>query len=159
MKRRIAVCGNGWSNEYLKMVMSGILKCAIENNADIFFLMNYSVDEGENYKNLGDTNIFKLIEHARFDGIILLGNSLHLQEEYDYICSAVKKANIPSICLEYQLPDMLCLGTDNYTGMYELCNHLVEYHKVNKVLFISGPDDNSENYYRRKALEDVLHKH
>ena len=159
MKRRIAVCGNGWSNEYLKMVMSGIRKCAIENNADIFFLMNYSVDEGENYKNLGDTNIFKLIEHARFDGIILLGNSLHLQEEYDYICSAVKKANIPSICLEYQLPDMLCLGTDNYTGMYELCNHLVEYHKVNKVLFISGPDDNSENYYRRKALEDVLHKH
>ncbi len=159
MKRRIAVCGNGWSNEYLKVVMSGIRKCAIENNTDIFFLMNYSINEDTEYKNLGDTNIFKLIDHAPFDGVILLGNSLHLQEEYDYLCSVIKEKNIPSICFEYQLPDILCLGTDNYSGMYELCNHLVEEHEVRNVVFISGPEGNSENHWRQKALEDVLANH
>ncbi len=159
MKQKIAVCGNGWSNEYLKIVMSGIRKCAQENNADIFFLMNYSINEGEEYKNLGDTNIFKLLDYAKFDGIILLGNSLHLQEEYDYLCTKIKQDNIPSICLEYQLPDIDCLGTDNYSGMYELCNHLVETHDVHEVIYISGPADNSENIRRQNALEDVLTKH
>lgn len=159
MKRKIAVCGNGWNNEYLKVVMSGIRKCAAENNTDIFFLMNYSINEGEEYKNLGDTNIFKLIDHAHFDGIILLGNSLHLQEEYDYLCSSIQQKNIPAICLEYQLPDMDCLGTDNYSGMYELCEHLITQHNAKQVLFLSGPADNLENMYRRKALEDVLTHH
>lgn len=159
MKKKIAICGNGWNNEYLKTVMSGIRKCATENNVDLFFLMNYSINEGVEYKNLGDTNIFKLLNYTFFDGIILLGNSLHLQEEYDYLCSVVRKKNIPSICLEYQLPDIDCLGTDNYSGMYELCNHLVEEHHVQNVLFLSGPEDNLENIRRRKALEDVLRQH
>ncbi len=159
MKQKIAVCGNGWNNEYLKVVMSGIRKCATENNADIFFLMNYSINEGEEYKNLGDTNIFKLIDYACFDGIILLGNSLHLQEEYDYLCSVIREKNIPTICLEYQLPDMDCLGTDNYSGMYELCEHLVEVHHVQNILFLSGPEDNPENIQRREALKAVLNHH
>lgn len=159
MKRKIAVCGNGWNNEYLKVVMSGIRKCAAENNTDIFFLMNYSINEGEEYKNLGDANIFRLIDYAHFDGIILLGNSLHLQEEYDYLCSAIREKDIPTICLEYQLPEMDCLGTDNYSGMHELCRHLVEKHHARNFLFISGPEDNQENICRRKALEDVLKEH
>ena len=40
MKRKIAVCGNGWSNEYLEVVLSGIRKCAEENNTDIFYILN-----------------------------------------------------------------------------------------------------------------------
>ena len=58
MKKRIAVCGNGWSNEYLEVVLSGIRKCAEENNVDIFLLMNYSVGDGDEYKDIGDANIF-----------------------------------------------------------------------------------------------------
>ena len=35
MKRKIAVCGNGWSNEFLEITMSGIRKYASENNIDV----------------------------------------------------------------------------------------------------------------------------
>ena len=158
MKKKIAVCGNGWSNEYLKIVMSGIRKCAAENNVDIFLLLNYSVAEVEAYKNVGEANIFRLLDYAKFDGAIILGNALHLEEEYSYLADKVKELNIPTVCLEYELPGCDTIASDNYSGMYDLCAHLVEHHGVKDVLYMSGPIDNIESETRRKALEDVLTK-
>ena len=158
MKRKIAICGNGWSNEYLEVVLSGIRKCADENNVDIFLLMNYSVGNGEAYKDIGDTNIFRLLEFGQFDGVILLANTFHLQEEFDYLRNVIQRRKFPTISLEYQLEGIDHLGTDNYPGMYELATHLVEEHHVKDVLFISGPAGNFESDTRRIALEDVLEK-
>lgn len=159
MKKKIAVCGSGWSNEYLKTVMSGIRKCAEENNTDVFLLMNYTVTNAEDYKAGGEANIFRLLGYGEFDGVIILSNTLHTQEEYDYLCDTVKKKNLPAICLEYQLPGIDFIGTDNYSGMRELCEHLFEHHKVSKPVFVSGPFENTENSIRRKALEDVMQEH
>ena len=91
MKKKIAVCGSGWSNEYLKTVMSGIRKCAQENDTDVFVLMNYTITNGERHKESGEANIFRLLEHGAFDGVIILSNTLHTQEEYDYLCNIVKE--------------------------------------------------------------------
>ncbi len=156
MKRKIAVCGNGWSNEYLEIAMSGIRKCAEEENADVFFMLNFSVGNTEVYKQAGDININHLLEHGEFDGVILLANTFHLQPEFDYLCNIVKEKNLPAVSLEYHLPDIDFWGSDNYSGMYELCKHMVNEHGVKDVLFISGPEGNAESDVRRKALEDAL---
>ena len=158
MKKKIAVCGSGWSNEYLKTVMSGIRKCAQDNNSDVFLLMNYTVTNAESYKESGEANIFRLLEYGTFDGVIILSNTLHTQEEYDYLCDIVKKKEMPAICLEYQLPGIDFIGTDNYSGMRELCEHLFRHHKISKPVFVSGPMENTESSIRRKALEDVMHE-
>ncbi len=158
MKKRIAVCGSGWSNEYLKTVISGIRKCAIENGADVFLLMNYTVTNAEKYKEDGESNIFRLLEYGAFDGVILLSNTLHTQDEYDYLCRIVKEKELPSFCLEYRLPGIDFMGTDNYSGMAELCEHLIECHGAKNIAFVSGPVGNVESDIRRKALEDVMTK-
>lgn len=159
MKKKIAVCGNGWSNEYLKIVMRGIRQCAIDYNVDIFFFMNYSVSDGDEFVNACDANIYRLPDFKDFDGVVLLANTLHLQEEFDYLQKQIKDYNIPAVSLEYDLPDIDSFGSDNYSGMYELCCHLVEHHNVKDVLFVSGPKGNQESDSRRKALEDALAKH
>ncbi len=159
MKKRIAVCGNGWSNEYIEIALSGIRKCAKLNNADIFFLFNFSVSNTEEYVQEGHININRLLEFGNFDGVILLANTFHLQAEFDYLCETVKRLNIPSVSLEYPLPGIDFMGSDNYSGMHELCTHLVEHHQFTDFVFISGPHGNAESDERRKALEDVLHSH
>lgn len=156
MKRKIAVCGNGWSNEYLEIAMSGIRKCAEENNADVFLMFNFSSTDTEPFKQEGDANIYKLLEYGDFDGVILLANTFHLKAEFDYLRRIIKAKNLPAVSLEYQMPDIDFWGSDNYTGMYELCTHLVESHGVRDVVYISGPPDNAESDIRRMALEDVL---
>lgn len=159
MKKRIAVCGNGWSNEYIEIVLSGIRKCAKLNNADIFFLFNFSVSNTEEHVQEGHININRLLEFGNFDGVILLANTFHLQPEFDYLCETVQRLNIPSVSLEYPLPGIDFIGSDNYSGMHELCTHLVEHHQLKDFAFISGPRGNAESDERRKALEDVLHSH
>lgn len=158
MKKKIAVCGNGWSNEYLEIVMSGIRKCAEDNNADVFFMLNFSVTGTEEHMQVGGMNIDRLLEFGDFDGVVLLANTFHLQPEFEYLCKVVKEKKIPSVSLEYHLPEIDFFGSDNYSGMYELCLHLVEEHQVKDVLFISGPKDNAESDSRRQALEDALDK-
>lgn len=159
MKKKIAVCGNGWSNEYIEIALSGIRKCAQLNNADVFFLLNFSVSNTEEYTQVGHININRLLEHGNFDGVILLANTFHLQPEFDYLCETVKRLNLPSVSLEYPLSDIEFWGSDNYSGMHELCTHLVEHHNYKNFVFISGPDGNAESDIRRKALEDVLSSH
>ncbi len=156
MKKKIAVCGNGWNNEFLQIVLSGMRKCATEHNVDIFVFMNYSYSEGVEYKDVGEANIFRLLDYAQMDGIILLANSFHLPEEFEYLTERIKADGIPAISLEYHIPDVDFMGSNNYSGMYDICNHLISVHGVQRVAYVGGPDDNEENIIRRKALEDVL---
>ena len=159
MKKKIAVCGNGWSNEYIEIALSGIRRCAKLNNADVFFLFNFSVGDTEEYMQEGQTNIDRLLEFGNFDGVILLANTFHMQIEFDYLCDFVKKTGIPSVTLEYPLPDIDFMGSDNYSGMHELCAHLVEHHNYRDFVFISGPEGNAESESRQSALESVLSSH
>lgn len=156
MKKKIAVCGNGWSNEFLQVVLSGIRKCAKEHNVDIFVFMNYSVNEGLEHNDYGESNIYRLLDYAKMDGIILLANTFRLQDEFEYLLGIIKKYNLPAISLEYPVPDVDYLGSDNYSGMYDICTHLVTVHGVLKVAYVGGPVDNEENKIRRRALEDAL---
>ena len=159
MKKKIAVCGNGWSNEYIEIVLSGIRKCAKSNNADVFFLFNFSVGDTEEYMQEGQININRLLEYGNFDGVILLANTFHMQSEFDYLCRIVKELQLPCVTLEYPLPDIDFIGSDNYSGMHELCTHLVEHHGYQNFAFISGPEGNAESDSRKQALEDILTVH
>jgi len=159
MKKRIAVCGNGWSSEYIEIVLSGIRKCAKLNNTDVFFLFNFSVGDTEEYMQEGQININRLLEFGNFDGVILLANTFHMKSEFEYICNIVKELALPCVTLEYPLPGIDFIGSDNYSGMHELCTHLAEHHGYKNFVFISGPEGNTESDSRREALESVLHSH
>ncbi len=156
MKKKIAVFGNGWSIEYLRVVMGGIRKCAVENNVDVFSFINYSVNDASESINNGETNIFYLPDFEEFDGVILLSNTFHLQREFDYLREQILSKSIPAVSLEYELEGIDFMGTDNYSGMYELTKHLLEAHGVQRVLFVSGPKGNSESDCRRRAVADAM---
>lgn len=158
MKKKIAVFGNGWSNEFLRIVMGGIRKCSIENNVDTFLFMNYSDNNITKDIATGETNIFSLPDLGKFDGVIVLANTLHLQSEFDYLQEQIANNNVPAISLEYELTGTDFLGTDNYNGMFELVRHLLEKHSVKKILFVSGPKGNSESECRRQATADAMEK-
>lgn len=158
MKKKIAVFGNGWSNEYLKVVMGGIRKCAAENNVDVFLFMNYADHGNPQEVAIGETNIIRLPDLKEFDGVILLSNTFQLQFEFDYLKEEILSRNIPAVCLEYELEGIDYLGTDNYSGMFEMVRHLLEVHNVQKLLFVSGPEGNLESDSRRQATADAMEK-
>lgn len=158
MKRKIAVFGCGWSNEYIMVVSEVLVEFGKQNNADIFFFMNYySTDEDE--RKINESNIFRLPDLTAFDGAVVLGSTLHVPEEYAIMKEAIEAAGIPAVCLGYQMDGLSCFECENYHGMYELVEHLVTEHEVRDVLFFSGPANNQESELRMKAMLDVLDKY
>lgn len=159
MRRKIAVFGNGWSDEYLKCAIDGIRKCAVENDIEVHFFVEYAANGDDPLYAQGYLNILNLPDFHNYDGAVLLGNTLNNRGELQTLRDRINEANIPAICLEYEIDGLDCICTDNYSGMRQLCEHLVEDHGVKNVAFIAGDNSNWENNERRRAVEDVLNEH
>ena len=94
MKKRVAIFGNGWSNEYIRLVLDGIQKRAEGTNIDLYTFLNYSSGD-ENHPDMqGEARIFHLPDLSKFDGAILLTNVLNLPCERTYLQQEVQQRRL-----------------------------------------------------------------
>ena len=156
MKRKIAIFVNGWSNEYLELVLEGIRRRAGKERVDLFVFVNFSSGPETKLDNLGEKSIFTLPDLKRFDGVILAANTFNLVSERAYLTEMILRTGVPAVSLEYELTGIPYLGTDNYKGIYALTEHVIQEHKARDFLFVSGPRDNSESQIRLQAMKDAL---
>ena len=156
MKKRIAVFANGWSNEYLELVLEGVKKRAAEDNIDLFIFLNYSSGSEHDIANVGESMIFNLPDIRGFDAALLLGNTINMPYEREQLREQILKHKIPAISLEYEMDGIPYIGTDTYQGIYKLMLHVLEKHHAHEFVFISGPKNNQESENRKKAVEDAL---
>ena len=155
MRKRIAVFVNGWGNDYLQQVVQGVSRRATQENIDIFLFVNYTaIAENQEY-NVCELNIFRLPDLKDFDGVILMTNSFNLQEETDYLRQKLAEYPLPAVSLEYELEGIDSIISDNYFGMYELTEHMIQVHHVKQILFIGGPKEHQESNIRLKAVLDA----
>ncbi len=159
MNRRIAVFTNGFSNEFIENVLTGLQNKAAEDGFDIFVYVTYCSPNDHELQNKCQLNIFHLPEPMDFDGAIMLTNTYNLPAEQERVCARFQRAGVPMLSLEVEVPDMSCIKTENYKGVYDLTVHLVEHHKAKKFMFVNGIAGNVENAIRRQALIDVLKEH
>lgn len=159
MKKRIAVFTNGWSNEYVEYIIEGIRRKAKIDSVDVFVFATYAFFMDPTIQSKCQINLFHLPDPNSFDGAILLTNTFNLPDELERIMALWGRKNVPMISLEVKVPGLPYIGTDNYSGMSDLVEHLVSEHNVKKIVYISGIEGNQENAIRKQAVEDVLAKH
>ncbi|MBR3823582.1 MAG: GGDEF domain-containing protein [Lachnospiraceae bacterium] len=156
MKKKIAVFANGWSNEYLELVLEGAKNRAAEDNIDLFVFLNYSSGSESDPGNVGESMIFSLPNIADFDAVLLMGNTINMAYERKELREKILKYKIPAISLEYPMQDIPYIGTDTYQGIYNLMLHVLEVHHAHDFIFVSGPRSNQESESRKRAVEDAL---
>lgn len=155
MRKKIALFAGGWGGEYLQEVLAGVIHQAEQYNTDIFAFISFSIHTSIPEDNIPEINFMKLPDINDFDGVIVLANSFNTQDELDYITEVINSTKIPAISVEYELPGIPTIMTDNYYGMHELSMHLFKEHNVKNVLFIGGPKDHPECIERLNALLDA----
>lgn len=156
VKKKIAVFANGWSNQYLELILEGVRKRAMEENMDLFYFVNFSSGSESDIDNVGERCVFTLPNICEFDGVILLANTINMDYEREMLRKTIVKNAIPAISLEYELEGIPYIGTDTYQGVYELTRHVIEEHNAQKFVFVSGPANNQESQKRREAMEAAL---
>lgn len=159
MKKKIAVFTNGWNDDYLDFALEGIRRRAAEDNIDVFIFLDYTSYDKSEEELTAELNILNLPDLSRFDGVLLLGNTLNNAGENEILRGRILEAKVPAVCLEYELEGINCIRTENRNGMKELVEHMVTVHGVKDVFWISGPEDNEDNIVRYEVLVETLKEH
>lgn len=157
-RKRIAVFGSGWSGEYLAQVLAGIIENSYKENLDIFTFVNFSINAVSPKTNFLEVEFFKLPPLDEFDGVILLANSFNQKDEFDYLTGKIKEYNLPAISVEYELDGIPSVISDNYSGMYSLCEHIIKEHNARNIVFVSGPSNHAESQVRHTAVAEAMKK-
>ena len=155
-KKRIAAFVNGWNGQITSEYLSGFYQKLSEFSADLYTFLCYPVFAGENNSQLGELNIFSLPDLSNFDAAVVMGNTLEYQDVFDNLVARCKKAGIPLVCTGRESESSILLKADNYSGMLELCRHILRHHRVSDICYIAGTADNGDSNIRLKALRDAM---
>lgn len=159
------------NSPHAKTLMKGIYDVAKKMDVNVIFFLGVHMTSyfreylGEGTDKRYDYQYNVVYDYARLadvDGVIISYGSLSIfLEDNDPSRFLDRLGNIPYVILEER--DAHKKGTsiisDNYTGMYQVVEHLVKVHGYKKLLFVSGPDGNTDAWEREQAYRDVLAKY
>ena len=159
MKKRIAVFSTAWNGEHIGGILMGMREKVRETGDDLFIFNNYGGFEVGSEYNDCEYSIFQLPLKSHLDGVIVVSNNMDSIGRISNIIETCREKNIPCVTVELAIPQVHCVGTDNYEAMATLVEHLVSVHGCKTLNYVGGNFDHAENGLRKKAFMDVLKKH
>lgn len=158
MKRKIALFANGWNGENLDNFIVG-LRSTFEEETDLFVFSSYSSYTLDDKNRDGENSIFDLPDYSIFDAAIIYYSGLNSDEKFKEIRQKCDEVGLPVVVQGVEAEGVSTVTVNNYIGMRNLCDHIIEKHGVKKALFIGGPKDNADSNLRLQALKDSLDAH
>lgn len=155
--KRIAIFIAGWDSESHLYLINGLHERASQDNVDVYVYNCFGGWDDNSSFNQGEYNIYNLPDLSEFDGCIIAASLISSKLIRDKLCQKLIASKKPCISMEHDIPGMDYVGTDNYTGMYEMIEHLIKVHDCRNLCYVSGPDDNYESIQRYQSFID-LHK-
>lgn len=155
----IAVIVSTIDQEYQSDILSGIRQYAFANGITLEHFVAFGNIGGDIRHDTGEYNIFSLANFKRFDGVILVINTIQLADSMENVISAVRKSGIPAVFIDKDVPDFYTIGIDNEKAMRSMVEHFIERHGFTRINYISGPADNIDSQQRLQAYRSVLEEH
>lgn len=154
--KNIAVFMTAVDSDAQADILRGVESCAKENGCNIAaFIWSTGAFERDKH-NQGEVNIVNLPDLNLFDGVIVVGNALHINYNRRLIENLLKKLTCPIVCIGCKIKNYHSVQTDTYTAMRKIVEHFVLDHKVTDIHFVKGVEGSIEAEARYKAYEDVM---
>ena len=156
-KRHIAVIAAGLDEEYQNSVIDGIIACAKEHDANVSCFAAFGGVISSSKYDIGEYNIYSLVNYRHFDGAILMLNTVNDPVEKKKIVDAVHNAGIPAVLVDGDEDEVFFnVAIDNNKAMREMVQHVITEHNARTVNYISGPLANPEAQARYEAFLHVM---
>ena len=94
------------------------------------------------------------------DGVIAISGGLsnHLGASIvQQLCEKYRPLPMCSIAIE--IPGIPSIVAENRTAMEALVEHLIVEHRLSRLAFINGPEENPDCKFRRQVFQEVLERH
>lgn len=157
-KMKIAFFANSWNGENLDSFICGLRDVFIDD-ADVFVFSSAASFSQSLAMRDAENSIFFMPDYSFFNAAIILGSGITSYETTELILKKCREAGIPVVIQGMEVEGVSSVTIDNYIGMKELCNHLIDEHQVKDAVFIGGTSDNVDTRIRLEALRDALKEH
>lgn len=109
----------------------------------------------------GQTNIFDLLIHGGFDGIIFAADRFCSEKLRKNILDLLRRRDIPCVAVNYEQPYFPVISANEETQLYLSSMHLIKEHNCKKIYCIGGYKGHSQSEhlidgYRRAMDENGL---
>ena len=155
-KIHIAVVVSTLDEGYQSGILSGIRQHAFANSITLEHFVAFGNIGSDLRHDIGEYNIFSLANFDRFDGVILVINTIQISECVEQIIEQVRDAGIPAVCIDKDVLGMYSIGIDNEKAMYSMVEHFIAHHGCTRINYVSGPADNVESVTRLKSYKEAL---
>lgn len=159
-RKRIALLLGQPGEDYQKKFITGFMEQAFQYDYDVcVFTMYHKIQESKP-REIGESNIFKLIQYDVFDAVVIMSDTIQtpgvlynierkLKETYKGIVLCVDKAsaNFTSIRMEHHTP------------IVQLISHLIEEHGITDIAFLTGTKWHPHSTERIQAYIDCMQEH
>ena len=155
----IAVIVSTIDEEYQSGILSGIRQYAFANRITLEIFVAFGNIGSDQNHDIGEYNIFSLADFKRFDGVVLLINTIQSAVYLEEVLQRVRDAGIPAVCIDRDVEGLYSIKIDNEKAMRAMVEHFIECHGCTRINYISGPESNIDSMQRLKAYQAVLKEH
>jgi diguanylate cyclase (GGDEF)-like protein len=152
----IAVIIAGIDEGYQSTILRGIESFTSANHINVAVFVSFSGIMRNQRHDVGEFNIFNLPDFSRFDGVIMLTNTIACQSVTNYIINKLIDTGVPVVSIDNNIPGFYHIGIDNRKAMRKITEHFIHEHNCRVFNYISGPEDNPESTERLETFLDVL---
>ncbi len=172
-KRRysIGVLIGGVHTNFPKEIIKGVILASIELDVDVYFYLGTQTKGffqdviGVYSSNSYDYQFNSIHDYSLISGldglIISFGTLGKYLNNPDVKAFAEKFKSIPTVFLQERVERENChfLISDNYQGICLVMEHLIEKHGCKKILYMDGPENNTDAAERKQAYLDMMEKY
>lgn len=156
----IAVLIGQADEEYQKRFLNGFLTQMKKADMDVCVFSMYRKYQSTPERELGESNIYQLVNYDRFDGIVMLKDTIQTkgiaarleQEIHDRFAGPVLVIEQESLFF-----DSVC--TDGYSPIVDLIEHLILKHGYKDIAFLTGKEWHPHSKQRLEAYKETMKKH
>ncbi|MCR4640620.1 MAG: GGDEF domain-containing protein [Lachnospiraceae bacterium] len=159
MKRKLAVCANGWSMDALNRALEGFRKYAEKVDFDIFVFISFASYSVHKTLMQGELNIYRSCRPEEYDGIVIFSSMMNSDETVLEICARAKEKNVPVVSIGMELEGVSSIHIGNEKGMRGIVTHLIEDHGVKDIIFMGGTEDHVDSRERLEVTRKVMEEH
>jgi diguanylate cyclase (GGDEF)-like protein len=157
----IALCMGGMDSQYQSKIIDHITKKFLNANYKVLLFQSFSNSYDNDNHNIGDFNIYNLINYNLIDAVVLDYMSIKRPQSALDIINEAKKHDLPIIVIdsEVDIEGTLNLSFGYSKAITTLTNHLIEKHHVTRINFMAAAPENEISVARETAYRKALESH
>lgn len=156
-RKRIAVLLGTAEEHYQAQFLEGFLEQAFDYDYDVCVFAMYQKYQKSKERGIGETSIFYLVDYDKFDGVVLMLDTIQTPGMAQKLETTVKKMfNGPVLCVDTESEVFPWIEMEYYFSAKRMVNHLIKIHGITDIAYITGFKGHKHAEERLSAFKDCM---